>query len=163
PDSARTSRALFGQPQQKADRSRRTQAAPVDRIRSVPPGIQAKLVVSNAWEPAEREADAVAARILAPESRPVGPVAGAVPPGGDGQVHRMCAACQHDDEEKEETIQRRTEGPPSGAPIVTPTTAAALGRLNGRGQPLPRPERHFFEQRLRYDLSQVRIHSDPAA
>jgi hypothetical protein len=94
----------------------------------------AGLTVSSPSDPAEREADALAARALSVSAAP----------------ERSSRA----------EIQRRGEG----APALTPAVAAAAGAIGGGGEPLPSTERRFFEERFGHELSSVRVHADkPAA
>ncbi len=60
--------------------------------------------------------------------------------------------------------QRRTENQ-SGAPHgrIEPGLATHISAMRGNGQPLPGPVRAFFEPRLGYDFSQVRVHTGGSA
>lgn len=118
--------------------------------------VQAKLAVSQPNDPYEREADRVADQVLKmPE------------PGAEGaavqghrqstQIQRMCVEC----EEEEETIQRKEVL--GAAAEATPAVGSDAFALPGAGQALPGSVRAFFEPRFGYDLSQVRVHTDPNA
>ncbi|MBM3235926.1 DUF4157 domain-containing protein [Candidatus Poribacteria bacterium] len=65
------------------------------------------------------------------------------------------------EEEKEETLQaEEIPGQPSN---VTPDLEARINTIRGGGQPLPESVRAFFEPRLGYDFSQVRVHTNSQA
>jgi hypothetical protein len=64
-----------------------------------------------------------------------------------------------DDEDK--LIQREPVGP--GAAALAPATGSAITARQGGGAPLPASTRRFFEPRFGTDLSEVRVHRDPAA
>lgn len=115
--------------------------------------VQTKLKVGAPDDAHEREADAVAARVMA------------APEG----VQRKCENCEKEDEQKkeqaepekqDEEIQRKETG---GAAKVTNTGAAAITASRGGGQPLPASERAFFEPRMGVNLGPVRIHADAQA
>src|SRR5579871_3378506 len=130
----------------------------------VSPRVQRKaapgaLSVSSPSDPAEREADVVAAEVLAHPGR-AAPHALATGAAGD-TIDRKCQSCEDEQDEqgdKENKVHRRGEGP--GA--VTPAAAEALRSL-GAGAPLPPSERSFFEPRLGHELSGVRVHAYPGA
>ena len=108
-----------------------------------------KLAVGPADDAYEREADAVAERVM----RMPTPT-----------VRRKCAACAHDDEE---TVRRKTGGAgPGPAPAVVAAAAPMAERAVaglGQGAALPASERSFFEPRFGHDLGRVRIHHDAEA
>ncbi|MDD5366301.1 MAG: DUF4157 domain-containing protein [Gallionellaceae bacterium] len=118
--------------------------------------VQTKLKVGAPDDAHEREADAVADRVMAmPEAT----------------VQRKCASCEQEDEQKrkaaggepekkDEEVQRKAAG---GEATVTAASAAAIGASRGGGQTLPAGERAFFEPRLGADLGRVRVHADSEA
>ena len=118
------------------------------------------LAVSVPSDPAEREAEAIAAQVLAPAAPVAEPVRPAA--GGGARVDRKCASCEEEEngagKAEGDKIHRRGEG--AGAP----GNRSGCRRRSGRGgEPLP-AERRFFEERLGFDLSRVRVHADrPAA
>lgn len=67
-----------------------------------------------------------------------------------------------EDEEipRKAVVQREGVAP---TPEVTPEIASGINSLNGRGSPLARTERAFFETRMGHDFSGVRIHTDSNA
>lgn len=81
-------------------------------------------------------------------------------------IQRACPLCDDEElqrqpleeEEDEEILQtKRAFG---HTPEVAPALAAQVTGLHGRGQPIPKSVRAFFEPRFGRDFSQVRIHSD---
>lgn len=110
--------------------------------------IQAKLAVGAPNDPFEREADAVADRVMRmPEP----------------QVQRACAACASGapcTECEEEKKLRRKPAAPDGSATAGSIEPPQLGA----GRPLEPAVRAFFEPRLGADLAPVRVHtSGPAA
>ncbi|WP_020476544.1 eCIS core domain-containing protein [Zavarzinella formosa] len=111
----------------------RTSAAP-------PPSTN--LTISSPTDPAELEAERIAAQVMrmsAPTSTPI--------------VQRKCAAC---DEEEKVRRSATGESPGTAPPIVNQV-------LGQPGQPLSESTRNFFEPRLGADLSAVRVHTDSQA
>ena len=113
-------------------------------------GIHPKLALSSPGDPDEREADAVADRVM--RMAEPGPVSRSVE-----QIHHKCAACAEDEEG---VVARKTDAA-SASGVSDPQLGAAIGGL-GSGTPLPVAERSFFEPRFGRDLSAVRIHNDAA-
>jgi hypothetical protein len=118
--------------------------------------VQAKLKVGAPDDVHEREADAVAERVMA---------------APEATVQRKCENCAQEDEQKkdaeqsepekqDEEIQRKETG---GAATLTNNGAAAIAASRGGGQPLPTGERAFFEPRMGANLGPVRIHADAQA
>jgi hypothetical protein len=68
---------------------------------------------------------------------------------------------QSEEEEEEEILQAKAL--PSQLPDLTPNLEARINAIKGGGQPLPKPEVSFFESRLGYDFSRVRLHTDAQA
>ncbi|HLK88369.1 MAG TPA: DUF4157 domain-containing protein, partial [Polyangia bacterium] len=141
----------------------RSASARANRAETKLPGpSELGLSVSTPSDPAEREADAVAARILEPARAPAAAVSGA--PAAPGQIQRQCDACQDEAQNAEQAPEEKVQRHATGAPPVAPGVAAAAGAVSGGGEPLPSDERRFFEARLGHDLSRVRVHADrPAA
>lgn len=113
------------------------------------PACQAKssdLRISQPNDPAEIEADRIADEVM---RMPVGE--GTPVPG----VTRMVGKSD------EVTVERNAF--PSQGSIPSHTPAHVQGALGSGGIPLDRPTRSFFEPRLGYDLSPVRIHIGDAA
>lgn len=128
------------------------QRAAIQEVLGYP--VQAKLRVGAPDDVREREADAVADRVMA---------------APDAVVQRKCAACEQED------ARRHEEGTApvpddealrkaSGGEVTAGAAAAEAIGTGGQGQPLPAGERAFFEPRLGVDLGRVRVHADdPAA
>src|SRR5688572_7317126 len=107
--------------------------------------IRAKLAISQPGDPSEQEADRVADHIMRmPEP----------------SLQRTCAACESGATpcpkcEADKTAQRKPE---VGAdPIVTSAPGGFVQSL-GSGHPLDPSTRAFFDPRLGYDFSRVRLH-----
>jgi Domain of unknown function (DUF4157) len=75
-------------------------------------------------------------------------------------IQRVCAEC-------EEEMQRQPSLQPKGvrrkSSQINPTTAANIHSMKGRGSPLPRSVRSFFEPRFGADFNQVRVHTNSRA
>lgn len=113
--------------------------------------IRAKLAVSNPGDPEEREADAVADRVMrSPDPHAAGGICPCMLSGGE-----LCDSCK----QKQAAIQRKATrvDTPGEAPQIVNTV------LKSPGQPLDVRTRSFFEPRLGTDLSHVRVHSDSSA
>lgn len=139
-----------------------------------PPRIQAKLKIGQPGDKYEQEADRVAEqvmRMLEPQVQRKGclscsdineeeqiqtkPITQQITP----MVQRQEAELEEEDEE--EILQ--TKGVPGQTPEVTRNVQMNINNLRGAGKPLPESERSFFETRLGYDFSQVRVHSGSRA
>jgi hypothetical protein len=152
--------------------------------------IQPKLRVGPQDDAYEREADAVAARVMAGPAAPT-PIAAAAP----GQVQRLCVACEEETlaappdeirrqpvEEEEEEVQAKAlpealqrqkmeeeEEEPvqakrtDGAPTAAAAIPSGVPALGGAGQPLSGSVRSFFEPRFGANFSDVRVHTGPHA
>lgn len=148
--------------------------------------IQPKLTINQPGDEHEREADAVADKIMQMSGRP------SVRPSSSGAVmqpsqplQRKCAHCEEEEEkekpslqrkpadgfvlqrkcaaceaeEKEEQLQRKASGEPgdgTASPAVRQT-------LQSPGQAMDGLTRSFMEQRFGYDFGKVRIHDDGLA
>ncbi|MEA2563868.1 MAG: hypothetical protein QOH06_5372 [Acidobacteriota bacterium] len=108
------------------------------------PRPQAKLTVGAPDDAFEREADEVADQVMRmPEPA----------------VQRMCHECE---EELQAKISRKASEP-GRTPSVPDGFEQSFAALQRGGRPLPASERTFFEPRFGRDLSNVRLHSGPAA
>ena len=121
------------------------------------PGVQRKLVVGSANDPAERAADRTADAVMAMAGP--GPRAAAQSGATDSAdtIRRKCQGCG---ESEDEMVRRK---PASSAATAAPAAAPPAELGLGAGSPLPAAERAFFEPRFGRDLSSVRIHTDAAA
>jgi hypothetical protein len=138
-----------------------------------PVRVQTATKISSPHDPAEREAEATAKKIMrmaAPESS----VAYVRPGGGvfrlvqkeekekklqtklqSPYITRFAASGVFTQRKKEETIHRQVEGQST----VAPNVAADIQSSTAGGTPLPLGVRRFMEPRFRADFSQVRIHT----
>lgn len=133
------------------------------------PRVQAKLEVGPANDPFEREADAVADRIMRmPTSPPEGtegvkPAVSVMRAGEAGtqdgqQVRRPCDEC----EERKEQLRRDTE--PGAHPTVGSGFEMELDELRRRrGEPLPEDTQQFMETRFGHSFANVRVHAGSSA
>ncbi|GEM_PF-4177104 len=122
------------------------------------PACQAKsnLNISQPNDPAEIEADRMAERVMRMPvgvSKPVASVSNSAT-----AIHRRCNACENEEDEK---IQHKP------LPANTSVSSQGLSHVNtvigSGGSPLDLQTRSFFEPRMGYDLSSVRIHTDSVA
>jgi hypothetical protein len=108
--------------------------------------------VSQVGDPLEREADAIAERVMLDE--PV-PLATAAPVG---RIHRRCAACEKDENRADETLHAKRSASPET--ITSEAVGFAQGVASRGGQALSDETRAFFEPRFGRNLAHVRVHSD---
>lgn len=142
--------------------------------------VMPQLEVGPVDDPFEREADAIAGRVMA--MRAPGPAPSADP---GAAARRRCAACAAKDEEgmarraalpgtgtgaavgatreEEEKQKPRMRALGAGGPPGTETIAASDTELTTGGQPLPGRTRAFYEDRMGHDLSGVRLHRGAVA
>jgi Domain of unknown function (DUF4157) len=113
---------------------------------------RAELPIGRVDDPAEHEADRIAARVLS--DRPSGLLQRACACGGAAGPDGECAECRA----RRLGLQRSAPSPgPAVAPAVVHDVLAFPGRQ------LDPATRSFFEARLEADLSAVRIHTGPEA
>ena len=127
--------------------------------------IQTKLTIGLPDDKYEREADRVAAQVMRmPAPQPASSIddaffpANRAAPPGQHQVQRRTAA---EEPEDRELVQTRVSA--GAKPAATSTLSADIQSLQGRGQPLSRSERNFFEPRFGSDFSKVRVHDNSRA
>ena len=104
--------------------------------------VQPNLTVSAPGDRYEQEADQVADDVMRMQTPSLAPLLG--------------------DEGALPTISR-IQANDGGPNIVPPDVERRVARMKGGGQALPNAERSFFEERMGYDLSQVRLHTDANA
>jgi hypothetical protein len=121
--------------------------------------VRARSRARGPTDPAEREAEALADRVVRMR-----------PSAGAGAVCPACAdradlARRSTDEPTEDSASQglRMTPPTVGGVRVPPGVEAAIRARQRGGSPLPGGARQFFEPRLAADLSSVRIHADAAA
>ncbi len=122
-----------------------------------PPALQKKLVVGSSHDPLEREADAMADRVMS--NSPATQADTSATSAAAGSMQRMCATCTEEDEEG--TTLRRSAVSPSGATMTSPPIVHDV--LRSSGSPLDASTRQFMESRFNHDFSRVRVHADAAA
>lgn len=129
--------------------------------------IQTKLTVSTPGDRFEREADQIADQILQTAGQPKQ----AIRPGGS-PIQCKCAACSGESTgcqscPEEKVIRLKPVSSVSAQHQIgrelNSTEVTGIDRLRSGGQPLSTREREFFEPRLGYDLSKVRLHTNAAA
>lgn len=108
--------------------------------------VQAKLVLGAPADACEREADAVADRVLAMNAASV------------ERVQRKCRACDED-----EPVRRSVAARQDGVRPVAQAPALASEALRTPGRPLPPAERQFMEARFACDFGAVRVHGGGVA
>ena len=125
---------------------------PPERVsRTQQVAVQPKLAIGPVDDPLEREADAVADRVMRLSS----PTLSISPPE---QISRKCASCENDEQDKKlQTKPARMARPASEVP---PIVHAAL---RSPGKPLDAETRAYFEPRFGRDFSGVRVHAGSAA
>lgn len=115
--------------------------------------VQPRLKVGAVDDRLEREADAVAARVMAMRApAPAVPVAPEAVPGA--QVQRVSTAEDEDDTPRMRAAQHSGGAGPDGGETI----AASAAQLSTGGTALPPATRAFFEPRMGRDLSGVRLH-----
>jgi hypothetical protein len=77
------------------------------------------------------------------------------------QITPLVQRQEEEPEEEEEEIQTKRAG--GQTPYGGRGTEAQIHSIRGGGHPLPASARTFFEPRLGYDFSQVRVHTDTQA
>ncbi len=116
--------------------------------------IQTKLTIGSANDKYEREADAMADRIMRmPQAFSSQPLS-----NGAKGIQRACSACANKEEEniRRKPLMMKSEG---GTPVATPALSAQLGSSKGSGSPLPSTTNNFMSKAFGADFSNVRIHT----
>jgi len=129
--------------------------------------IQAKLTIGQPNDKYEQEADRVADQVMRMSDADVAQrvKTGTVQPM---RIQRLSSeseneAAQRLPVEKEEEEQLQAKEMLGHTPAVAPNLEYRINSLKSGGQPLDSATRSFFEPRFGYDLSKVRVHSDPKA
>jgi len=117
------------------------------------PVIQPKLSVNQPGDMYEQEADAMADSVMRMADVSSSPQSFFRPT--QLPVQRKCQHC----EEEDKKAQRKESG---AAPTIDTSTENYISNLGG-GRALDKTEREFFEPRMGYDLSTVRLHNDDNA
>ena len=123
-----------------------------------PVKVQPKLTIGAIDDPYEREADAMAGRVL---QMPSTSKANAFfKPANAPVLQRKCSGCE--EEEKKQHIMRKESGISSGL-SVSSSFAASLSASKSGGSPLPKATKSLMETAFRTDFSPVKIHIDSQA
>lgn len=125
-------------------------------------GVHPKLTVSNPGDREEREADAIADRVMRMTTPAGGPLPMRSVSGSSAGLSRACCASCADCEKEQEDdrpVSRKARGPG----VAEGAAQAAAEAVSHDGEPLGGPERSFFEPRFGRDLSGVRIHTNSGA
>jgi hypothetical protein len=122
--------------------------------------IQAKLQVNEPGDVYEREADAMAERVMQSQPSPAGSSAQPITGLLGQSVQRKCAHCE--EEEKHRKVMRKASTG-TGGTSVSSSFASTLHGSKGGGASLPSGTRSFMEQAFSTDFSRVRIHTNGQA
>ncbi len=131
--------------------------------------LQAKLGIGQPGDKYEQEADKVAEQVMRmPEPRNF-------PELDEPLIQKMCPGCEEEElrrqpiEEEEELQKQPIEEDEEfmtkadNAPDISHNLEPSIQGLRGRGMPLQKSMRTFFEPRFGQDFSQVRVHADAKA
>jgi hypothetical protein len=116
------------------------------------PFFQTKLTVGQPNDVYEKEADAVADKVV--QRKPIFE-SKAEGPDEESMVRRKCAACE------QEELQRKEEG--GASQTISPGLEGSLHSSKGGGTPLPESTRNQMESSFGTDLGHVRVHDDNSA
>ncbi|MFT3823207.1 MAG: DUF4157 domain-containing protein [Chitinophagaceae bacterium] len=131
--------------------------------------IQPKLTVNKPGDQHEQEADRIAEQVV--QSKPADAFFTSQP-ASITPVQRKCAACEEEEKkgvqrkcdhcEKEEKKAQRKET--NNASVNdAPSLDSYVGGLSGKGQALDPQVRSYYEPRIGYNFSNVRVHTDQVA
>ncbi len=130
-------------------------AQPVQRQKSR--SIQPKLTIGAPNDRYEREADAMADRIM---RMPQAYSSQTLSSAANG-IQRTCSACSHEKEQiRRKPLMMKSEG---GMPVATPNLQTQLSGSKGSGNPMPSAINNQMSQAFNTDFSKVRIHTDSRA
>jgi len=124
----------------REDATKRTCACGGGCPRCAGAAVQPKLLLGDVDDPAEREADAIADRVMRAPANPPSEGSGARQP-----------------------IVRRLAVGGGGGVALRPAASAGIDAATRGGEPLPASVRTFFEPRFGHDLSHVRLHTHGSA
>lgn len=123
-----------------------------------PAKVQPKLTIGAVDDPHEREADAMADRVMRmPSTLEVNSF---FKPANSTTLQRKCSGCEQ--EEKRKHIMRKESGINSGMSVSSSFTSS-LSASKGGGSPLPKATKNFMETAFRTDFSSVKIHTGSQA
>lgn len=118
--------------------------------------IRPKLAISAPDDPEEREADALADRVMRTGDSTPSPLTISRP--SEMLSRACCSNCAKEDDDGK--ISRKAG---DGAVVARQKVETAFDAIAGGGRPLGEAERSFFEPRFGHDFSAVRIHTDGPA
>ncbi|WP_259070969.1 DUF4157 domain-containing protein [Mucilaginibacter sp. X4EP1] len=119
------------------------------------PVIQAKLSVNEPGDHYEREADAMADKVMRMTDRSANTPTFFKP--ADGALQRKCQAC----EEEDKHVHRKENN--SDVTAGNHELDGYVSSLSSSGQSMSAPSRQFFEPKFGHDFSNVKIHTDSVA
>ena len=136
--------------------------AKLPSVTHLAPRLQAKLTINEPGDQYEQEADRVADQVMRmPDPASVeAPQSLVRRSSGVGSLHRTCAACEEADKQKLSRKESAGSSTALGGAVAPPIVREVL---RSPSQQLDPATRAFFEPRIGYDFSTVRIHSDPPA
>jgi hypothetical protein len=116
---------------------------------------QPKLSINQPNDVYEQEADAMADNVMRMTDTSVNKRTFFAP--SISSIQRKCAHCK----EEEKKMQRKEMN--NGETVDEASTENYISSLNSKGRSLSTEERKFFEPRMGYDFSGVKVHTDTAA
>ncbi len=120
--------------------------------------IQTKLTIGSPNDRYEKEADAMADRIM---RMPIAPVSLPSLKTNGNSIQAKCAACEHEEEQiRRKPLMMKSDG---GQPVATKALGNELTRSKGGGQPLPVATNRFMSSAFGTDFSHVRIYTGTSA
>ena len=115
---------------------------------------QPKLSINAPNDIYEQEADAVAEKVV--QSKSIQQSDTFFKPVSISSIQRKCAHCEEEEKlQRKEVNQNKTE--------TSNELEHYVGGLNNSGNALPSDSKTFFESRMGYDFSNVKIHTDSVA
>lgn len=118
------------------------------------PVVQPKLTVNSPNDIYEQEADAVADKVMRMNDHDI-----IQPKLFNPSISFIQRKCSHCEEEKKNLQRKEMNEEMTGAEGLE----KYVDNLNNQGQPLAAETRSFFEPRIGYDFSQVKVHTDSIA
>ena len=116
---------------------------------------QPKLTINQPNDAYEQEADAMADQVMRMPDETANSKAFFKP--SIAAIQRKCEHC----EEEEKKMQRKENGNEPGE--ASAQVENYVNSLSGNGNPMSEKEKSFFESRMGYDFSNVRLHTDAVA
>ncbi len=121
------------------------------------PVVQARLTVNQPGDRYEREADAVADRVVSMRAAAPLPASGSlIAPS----LQRKCSACEESDKHNKPLLRKAQAG---AGTTVSPGLVSQLAASQAGGTPLAGSTRSFMERAFSSDFAGVRVHQDATA